>query len=245
MERRSPGLIGAVRIDVTRLHDTWMEVAFPRQLDASSVLGKWQPETTPQRIAYKLWAAIGIPLVLFGYPLLLVGFATRYYATRLDSAVTRIGVLGVLLVATLVWGTLTVITRVQLSTEAFLAVGAASVVAIASAGLAALFSKVGGRATSVLLAYPFAMTALFLPPVVAALFTPSLGEVIFPNSTELAVWILDTLLAVGGINDWLRANFTLEGTGYVLMWFGLAIPTGWLLGLLVALADVIRPKPDD
>ncbi|QHS18333.1 hypothetical protein GWK26_08320 [haloarchaeon 3A1-DGR] len=237
--------MGAVRIDVTRLHDTWMEVAFPRQLDASSVLGKWQPETTPQRIAYKLWAAIGIPLVLFGYPLLLVGFATRYYATRLDSAVTRIGVLGVLLVATLVWGTLTVITRVQLSTEAFLAVGAASVVAIASAGLAALFSKVGGRATSVLLAYPFAMTALFLPPVVAALFTPSLGEVIFPNSTELAVWILDTLLAVGGINDWLRANFTLEGTGYVLMWFGLAIPTGWLLGLLVALADVIRPKPDD
>ncbi|WP_092732487.1 hypothetical protein [Halopenitus persicus] len=237
--------MGAVRIDVTRLHDTWMEVAFPRQLDASSVLGKWQPETTPQRIAYKLWAAIGIPLVLFGYPLLLVGFATRYYATRLDSAVTRIGVLGVLLVATLVWGTLTVITRVQLSTEAFLAVGAASVVAIASAGLAALFSKVGGRATSVLLAYPFAMTALFLPPVVAALFTPSLGEVIFPNSTELAVWILDTLLAVGGINDWLRANFTLEGTGYVLMWFGLAIPTGWLLGLLVALADVIRPKQDD
>ncbi|SEH39228.1 MULTISPECIES: hypothetical protein [Halopenitus] len=245
MERRSPGLLGAIRIDVTRLHDTWMEVAFPRQLDASSVLGKWQPETTPQRIAYKLWAAIGIPLVLFGYPLLLVGFATRYYATRLDSAVTRIGVLGVLLVATLVWGTLTLITRLQLTTEAFLAVGAASVVAIVSAGLAALFSKVGGRATSVLLAYPFAMTALFLPPVVAALFTPSLGEVIFPNSTELAVWILDTLLAVGGLNDWLRANFTLEGTGYVLMWFGLAIPTGWLLGLLVALADVIRPKPDE
>ncbi|WP_394338418.1 hypothetical protein [Halopenitus persicus] len=245
MERRSPGLIGAVRIDVTRLHDTWMEVAFPRQLDASSVLGKWKPETTPQRIAYKLWAAIGIPLVLFGYPLLLIGFATRYYATRLDSAVARIGVLGVLLVATLAWGTLTVITRLQLSTEAFLAVGAASVVAVVSAGLAALFSKVGGRVTSVLLAYPFAMTALFLPPVVAALFTPSLGEVIFPNSTELAVWILDTLLAVGGINDWLRANFTLEGTGYVLMWFGLAIPTGWLLGLLVALADVIRPKPAD
>nr|WP_096391687.1 hypothetical protein [Halopenitus persicus] len=237
--------MGAVRIDVTRLHDTWMEVAFPRQLDASSVLGKWKPETTPQRIAYKLWAAIGIPLVLFGYPLLLIGFATRYYATRLDSAVARIGVLGVLLVATLAWGTLTVITRLQLSTEAFLAVGAASVVAVVSAGLAALFSKVGGRVTSVLLAYPFAMTALFLPPVVAALFTPSLGEVIFPNSTELAVWILDTLLAVGGINDWLRANFTLEGTGYVLMWFGLAIPTGWLLGLLVALADVIRPKPAD
>ncbi|MFC6615058.1 hypothetical protein ACFQAS_08870 [Halopenitus salinus] len=245
MEPRTPGLLGAIRIDVARLHATWMELVFPRQLDAGSVLGRWKPETTPQKAAYNLWAAIGIPLVVIGYPLLLVGFATRYYAARLDSAATRLGIVGAVGVATLVWGLLTIITRIQLSAEAFLAVAAASVVAVVSAGLAALFAKVGGRGTSVALAYPFAMTALFLPPVVAALFTPSLGNVIFPNSTELAVWILDTLLAFGGLNAWIRANFTLEGTGYVLMWFALAIPTGWLLGLLVALADVVRPKGND
>lgn len=244
MERRSPGLLGAIRIDVLRLHETWMELLFPRQLDASHVLGKWKPETTPQKVGYYLWAALGVLPVLVGYPLLLVGFATRYYAARLDSAVTRIGVLGVVGIATLVWGALTVVTHFQLSTEAFLAVGAASVVAVVAAGLAALFAKVGGRITSVLLAYPAAMTALFLPPVVAALFTPSLGNVIFPNSTELAIWILDTVLAVGGINEWLRANFTLEGTGYVLMWLALSVPAGWLLGLLVALADLIRPRAD-
>jgi len=233
-----------MRIDVVRLHETWMELLFPRQLDASRVLGKWTPETGPQKAAYFLWAALGTPLVLVAYPLLLLGFATRYYASRLDSAATRLGVLGAVVVAAVVWGALTLVARFQLSFEAFLAVGAASVVAVASAGLAVLFSKVGGRGTSVLLAYPFAMTALFLPPVVAALFTPSLGSVIFPRSEEIAILILDTILAVGGLNEWIRANFTLEGTGYVLMWFGLAVPTGWFLGGLVALADLIRPREE-
>lgn len=244
MERRTPGLLGAMRIDVVRLHETWMELLFPRQLDASRVLGKWTPDTTPQRMAYYAWAVVGAPLVALSYPLLLLGFATRFYAAKLDNAATRLGILGAVGVAALAWGALTVVAHFQLSFEAFLAVGAASVVAVVSAGLAVFFSKVGGRAVSVLLAYPFGMTALFLPPVVAALFTPSLGQVIFPRSEEIAIIILDTLLAIGGLNDWLRANFTLEGTGYVLMWFALAVPAGWFLGLLVSLADIIRPKRD-
>lgn len=244
MERRTPGLLGAMRIDVVRLHETWMELLFPRQLDASRVLGKWTPDTTPQRMAYYAWAVVGAPLVALSYPLLLLGFATRFYAAKLDNAATRLGILGAVGVAALVWGALTVVAHFQLSFEAFLAVGAASVVAVVSAGLAVFFSKIGGRAVSVLLAYPFGMTALFLPPVVAALFTPSLGQVIFPRSEEIAILILDTLLAIGGLNDWLRANFTLEGTGYVLMWFALAVPAGWFLGLLVSLADLIRPKRD-
>ncbi|MFB6234400.1 MAG: hypothetical protein ABEH81_04630 [Halopenitus sp.] len=254
MERRTPGLLGAIRIDVARLHDTWMELAFPRQLDASAVLGKWQPETLPQKIAYYLWAGLGLPLLLIGYPLLLFGFATRFYAARLDSAATRLGVAGAVAVAALGWGILTLITHLQLEFSAVIAVGLASIVATISAALAVVFSKVGGRGTSVALAYPFAMTALFLPPVVAALVTPTLEAIILPPSYELSIWILDTFLFVGGLNDWLRASFNLEtfgasyglaGIGYPLMWFAIAVPTGWLLGAVVALADVIRPREDD
>ena len=114
--------------------------------------------------------------------------------------------------------------------------------------------KVGGRVTSVLLAYPFAMTAIFLPPVVAALLTPSISDIVLDPSYELARWILDTFLAIGGINETLRGAFDLEtfgaqwgipGLGYVLMWVGISIPLGWFLGLLVSFADLIRPKPDD
>jgi len=28
------------------------------------------------------------------------------------------------------------------------------------------------------------------------------------------------------------------------MWIGISVPLGWFLGLLVSLADLIRPKPD-
>jgi MFS family permease len=31
---------------------------------------------------------------------------------------------------------------------------------------------------------------------------------------------------------------------FVLMWFGIAVPLGWLLGILVTLADLVRPKGD-
>jgi len=254
MERRGQiGLLEALLLDVVRLHETWMEVVFPRQLDPSTVLGKWKPETGPQKVGYYLWAALGAPLVAITYPLLLVGFATRFYAAKLDSAVARFGVVGAVIAAAILWGTLTLITHLQLQPDDVIAVGAASVVAVVSAALAATFSKVGGRFTSVLLAYPFAMTAIFLPPVVAALVTPTLEQLILPPSYDLARWILDTFLFVGGLNDVLRGAFDLEtfgeqwglpGLGYVLMWVGISVPLGWFLGALVALANLVRPKPD-
>ena len=244
MERRSPGLLGAVRIDMLRLHETWMEVVFPRQLDPGHVLGKWKPETTLQKIGYYLWATIGMLPVLLGYPLLLVGFGTRYYASKLDSAATRLGIIGAVLLSVVVWGALSVVARFQLSTEGFIAVLAASGVATVAAAAAVFFARVGGRATSVLLAYPSAMTALFLPPVVAALYLPALARIIFPNSEQLAIIILDSVLVVGGLNEIIREQFALEGVYYALMWFGLAVPIGWGLGVLVAFANLVRPKDD-
>ncbi len=230
-----------------------MEVVFPRQLDPSAVLGKWKPETPAQTVGYYLWAILGGPLVAVAYPLLLVGFATRFYAAKLDSAVTRFGVIGAVIVATLVWGSLTLLAHFQLPTEVMLGIGGASVVAVISAGAAAGFSKLGGRFVSVLFAYPFAMTAIFLPPVVAGLLTPSISSLVLDPSYELAVWILDTFLAVGGVNEALRGAFDLKtfgeqwgvaGLGYVLMWLGISVPLGWFLGVLVSLANLIRPKPD-
>lgn len=250
MAQRSPGLIGAIQIDLTRLHETWMEVVFPRQLDPGHVLGKWKPETGVQTAGYYLWAAFGLPLVLVGYPLLLVGYATRFYAIKLDSAATRLGVIGAVLLSVVVWGALSAAASYQFGTvgsisldaEGFLAVVAASVVATISAALAVLFGRVGGRVTSVVLAYPAAMTALFLPPVVAALFEPTLQQIVFPRSEDLAIGILDGPLSVAGLNEIIREKFTLEGTGYVLMWLSLSVPLGWFLGGLVAFANIIRPK---
>jgi hypothetical protein len=239
------GIVEGVRIDVVRLHETWMELVFPRQRTAvHQVLGKWKPRTRGDAIKYRLWAAIGVPVVAVLYPLLLVGFAARFNARRFDSASTRLGVVGVVVLAALLWGALTALAHVRLSFDGFLAVGAASAVAVVSAGLAALFARVGARGTTVVFAYPFAMNAVFLPPVVAALYDPSLAGVL-ERSEALAIFLLDNVLTVYGVDDYLRANFSLEGIAVVLMWVGIATPLGWFLGLVVTLADIVRPRSSD
>ena len=235
------GLVAGLKVDVVRLHETWMELVFPRQRTAvHTVLGKWQPTTRSDWIKYRVWGALGVPLVALLYPLLVVGFAVRFNARRLDSASARLGAIGVVLVTALLWGGLTVLARLRLDFAGVVAVGAASAVAVVSAGLAAVFTR-GGRGTTVALAYPFAMNAIFLPPVVAALYDPSLSGVL-ERSEALAIFLLDSFLYIYDINEYLRTNFSLEGVGVVLMWVAIATPIGWLFGLVVTLADVIRPQ---
>ncbi|RZH69479.1 hypothetical protein [Natrinema altunense] len=244
------GFVGAVRTDVRRLHGAWMELVFPRQRGRGhSVMGKWEPETVPQKIGYHGWSVLGLIGLLVLYPLTVLGLATRYYAAKLDSTQTRLGIIGVTAVAlvgwgalTLIWGAMSYLEQVDVPINAVLAVGLASIVATVSTALAATCSKFGGRGTTVGLAYPFAMTALFLPPVVAALVTPSLEEVVLEPSYDLAVWVLDNVLFVGGLNDYLRGNFTLEGAAYAGMWVGLSFPLGWFLGGVVELANLVRPS---
>ena len=220
-----------------------MELFFPRQRGTeSSVLGKWRPSSTTGKVAYRAWSAVGAPVIALLYPFALAGFALRYYTRKIDGTATRIGVVGVVLISALAWGGLTALARVRFSTDGFLAVAAAGSVATVAAALAHLTGTRGGRASTVALAYPFAMTALFLPPVVAALYSPTLSQTIFPKSYTLAVWILDNPLDVWNVNTFIREQFTLEGLGYVGMWFALAVPIGWFVGLLVSLADVVRPQ---
>ncbi|MFC6732072.1 hypothetical protein [Haladaptatus sp. DYSN1] len=241
--QRNDGVLAGIRVDLKRLHETWMELVFPRQLDTEhTVLGKWRPNNTLGKVSYRLWGALGAPLVAIFYPLALFGYMTRFYTRKIDGTATRLGVLGVLLLSLVVWGALTALARMRFSADGFIAVAAASVVATVAAVLAVLSSRAGGRGTTVLLAYPFGMTALFLPPVVAALYSPTLADAIFPQSTTLAKWILDNLLTVGDLNTYIRTKYDLEGVAYVGMWFGIAVPLGWLLGILVTIADLLRPK---
>ncbi|MBZ6493496.1 hypothetical protein [Natrinema longum] len=244
------GFVGAVKADIRRLHGAWMELVFRRQRGRGhSVMGKWKPETLPQKVAYHGWSALGVLGLLVLYPLTVLGLATRFYAAKLDSTQTRLGIIGVTAIAllgwgllTLAWGAMSYMEQVDIPLDAVLAVAAASGVATLSTALAATCSKLGGRGTTVGLAYPFAMTALFLPPVVAALVTPSLHPYVLDPSYDFAVWVLDNVLFVGGLSEYLRENFTLEGAAYAGMWVGISFPLGWFLGGVVTLANLVRPS---
>ncbi|WP_227134835.1 hypothetical protein [Halorubellus salinus] len=236
------GLVEGVAVDVRRLHESWMALFFPRQrTEESRVLGKWTPETTSGMVAYRAWGALGALFVLVGYPLALAGVVLRYLAWSADSTSTRLGLLGTVFLALLAWGVLAAASYFRFTFGGFLAMVVAAVVATACAGLAFLFSQVGGRGTTVFAAYPAAVTALFLPPVVAAFYSPALGDVVFGGSESVAAWFLDNVLALGGINEYLRTEYDLTGVAYVAMWLAVSVPLGWIVGILVSLANAARP----
>jgi len=242
----SQGVVGGIRIDLRRLHETWMELLYPRQRDAGdTVLGTWTPDSQFGMVLYRLWSALGVPVIALLYPLVLSGVVVRYQARRIDGTATRLGVVGVVLLSLLAWGGLTVLARLQfdLSTGELAAVAAAGGVATVSAALAVGTRSVGGRVTTVLFSYPFAVTAIFLPPVVAALYSTAAPQVALSVSDTLSRWLLfDVLGRQHAVSQFFIENFERQGLAYVLIWLGISIPLGWLLGLLVTLADLVRPN---
>ncbi|MEF8887395.1 MAG: hypothetical protein V5A30_06270 [Haloarculaceae archaeon] len=243
------GLVGAIRIDLVRLHETWMEFIYPRQRGADdTVLGKWTPDGGAEAFFYRLWSAVGVPVVALVYPLVLLGYFIRFQSRRVNVTAERLGLLGVLLLFVLLWGALSALVRFvapgSFVSGGVVAVLAASAVAVVAAGLSYGFWRFGGRVTTVLLAYPFAMTAIFLPPVVAALYSSALADVVLSGTDSLAVWFVQSGPDLFGLTDYLVAEFDLQGVAYVLLWFAIAVPLGWLLGGVVTLADLVRPTPE-
>jgi hypothetical protein len=241
------GLADAIRYDVRVLHETWMEMLFPRQRNAEdTVLGKWKPEETSEVISYKLWYGFGVPLIAILYPLLLSGYFFRYQVRKINFTAQRLGFFGVVLVFIILWGGLTAAVYLELQTYlgegAVLGIGAASAVAVVSSALSYAFWRLGGRVTTVFLAYPFAMTALFLPPVVAALFWEPLGDVIIREGDDLFSWAFDT--GPDEIMEPLGEEFDRQAYHHAIIWFIVSFPVGWILGFLVTLADLIRPKSE-
>lgn len=238
----SSAIIESIWVDLNRLHGMWMELLFPKRGEnIHAVLGKYSPQTSRGRIGYRAWGLVGFLVLSIIYPLTVLGLATRFYARKIDRMAASMGVLGVIVVSVIIWSGLSTVTYYsRISYEGFITVAAAGIVATMSAVLALYASRLGGRRSTLILAYPLTVDAIFLPPTVAALYSPTLAKIVFPKSESLAIWLLDNVLAIGGINQFIRMNFELEGLAYVGMWFGLALPIGWILGLLVVLANSVR-----
>ena len=238
------GIADAIKYDLRLMHETWMGLFYPRQRGAEdTVLGKYRPDETSKLLAYRALAVIGVLVVAVFYPLLLAGYFVRFQARKLNVTAARLGLLGVVFVFVLLWGGLVALIWFQFSgtftTVEIIAIAAAGAVAVVSSALSYAFWRLGGRGTTVLLAYPFAMTALFLPPVVAALFHPVLEDIIIARSDELARELFQA--SPQTIQDQLGQIDRQEGH-HVIIWFVFSFPIGWVLGILVTLADLIRPK---
>ncbi|MEF8936903.1 hypothetical protein [Halobacteriaceae bacterium SHR40] len=238
------GLTDAIRYDLRLLHETWMGLFYPRQRNAEdTVLGKYRPDGTAKLFAYRALSAFGILIVGILYPLLLTGYFVRFQARKLNVTAARLGLIGVIAVFVMLWGGLVALIWFGFSdtftTVEIIAIAAAGGVAVVSSALSYAFWRIGGRGTTVLLAYPFAMTALFLPPIVAALLHPALEDIIIARSDEMARWMFQN--GPDALTEPLD-RFDRQESHHVIIWFAISFPVGWVLGSLVTLADLIRPK---
>lgn len=246
--RNEQSIADAIRYDVRLMHETWMEFVFPRQRGASdTVLGKWKPDTTGEVVSYRAWSALGVPVVSLVYPLVLLGYFFRFQTRRINLTAVRLGFFGVIIVFTLLWGALAALAYFQFR-SAFteggaLAIAAAGGVAVLSSGLSYGFWRLDGRPITVLFAYPFAVTAIFLPPIVAALFSTALADIIVA-SDSLAYWFVNEGPELFGFVDYLEQNFERQEYHHVIIWFVISFPVGWILGIITSLAYLIRPTED-
>lgn len=135
----------------------------------------------------------------------------------------------VALVAAVFWGISLIYGASQFGTSGFIALLGASTIAILSASIAVLFFLAPGKWKTIGLAYPFTLNVVLLPPLIIAYYEPVFTSV-WSYSTAFAVWILDTLLNYNGINTYLRQNYTMTNGLYILMWFAMSYPAGWVLG---------------
>ena len=237
---RVANVVRAVRVDLAWLHAAWMSLVFAdgSRSDRSGA-GRRERESASGAVGYRLWAAVGVLILGGAYPLFVVGLATRYYARRIDRLSASLGVVGVALLSLVSWGALAAATYASaIAFDGFVAV--AGVVATLSAVLSRYVSRRKNRVVTIAVGYPLGVTAIFLPPVVASLYSPTLASVVFPSSESLAIWLLNNVLHVGGLAAFIRASFELEGLAYVGMWFVLAVPTGWFLGALVTAVTGVR-----
>lgn len=83
----------------------------------------------------------------------------------------------------------------------------------------------------IVFAYPLGIGTIILPLIVTALVSPTFAETAQFASEQFAIVILDTIFAIGDVNQWIRDTFDLDGSGYFVMWGGIALVSGWILGI--------------
>jgi len=235
-------LLAGAKVDLRRLLDAWRDIVFSRQIDEYSIQDRWQPDSAGTKLAFWAWSTLGVVLIGVVYPFAAVGFWTRYVGRQIDRLVAGLGVLVIIAAVGVLWGGLTALAWDRLPTAGFRAVLAASIVATTSVALSWVFARHGSRRLTLLLAYPFAVAAIFVPPVTAALFSPTIGAGILSESELFAEWLLNNVVISTELRSTIRQQFELAGIAFIGMWFGFALPVGWALAGLVSLANLIRPR---
>lgn len=227
--------------DIKKLHGVWMGILFSKYNDPHPVIGKYQPEGTIKKILYWFWAIIGIITTVVSYPIVLVGLVLRIFTTFIGAIGTKLGITKSVFIMAIAWASMIAGITYQYGFNNTLVLSIAASIALVSLLISFYARRTGGRKTTFLVAYPAAYTAIFLPPVAAAILAP-FGDPIINQSIRVAEYFLINWASVIGMEEWIRSNFELTGIYHAVMWFIISTLIGWLTGVFVVISEQIRPR---
>lgn len=139
-------------------------------------------------------------------------------------------------VTLLFWGISVIYGAFEYGTSGLVALTGASLIAVVTGAVATLFYLAPGRVKTVAITHPFAISTLFLPATAIALNEPAFSGFLY-DSTLFAEFIINTFLAPIGLETFFRTTFELKGTSYLVMWFAISFPAGWIFGTGFYLID--------
>jgi hypothetical protein len=132
-------------------------------------------------------------------------------------------------VTLLFWGISVIYGAFEYGTSGLVALIGASLIAVVTGAVATLFYLAPGRVKTVAITHPFAISTLFLPATVIALNEPAFSGFLY-DSALFAEFIINTFLAPIGLETFFRTTFDLNGSSYLVMWFAISFPVGWIFG---------------
>lgn len=154
----------------------------------------------------------------------------RVFVRACKRLITDSFVKTALLIVALLWGVLLNPWVWPIAVELFVVVTVGGSVFALLATLTLEVYRQEGTLVRVLIAYPLAIGTLVLPLVAAGLASPTFARMLRNVTRGLAIFLLDTILVVGGVSTFLREQFQLTGIAYFATWVGVIIVLGWLLG---------------
>jgi hypothetical protein len=228
----------SIQRDIKTVHSYWMSTLFDNQNQTHPVAGKKIPTDKLQMSIYFIWSGLGYPVSVIGYLLAVVGNVIKIFVDRIVSKADEWGISSVFVLALLSWMIVGVVVFYLYGQEDAIAFAVSSTISLLFLIISFVSREIASVKTTVVIAYPAAYTAVFLPPVSAALIVPEIASTVFPLSTDVANYILNSLV-FDSLENFLRSTFNLIGFSHLILWSAISVTLGWLTGISVKSAELV------
>lgn len=229
----------SIRRDIKTVHAYWISILFEKKNRPHPVAEEDIPTNRVQMSIYIIWSVLGYPVSVIGYLLAIAGNIIKIFVDRIVSKADDLGISNVFIFALIAWMIIGIVVFYLYGQEDAIAFAISSIISLLFLIISFVSREIGSAKTTVIISYPAAYTAVFLPPVSAALIVPEIASLVFPLSVDVVNYILDLPIVFDALENYLRSTFNLEGVSHLILWTLISVTLGWFTGISVKSAELV------